>query len=74
MIVRRRKLPLALTADHPTCLLEVCPYVLKLTWLPINDLFWSAPDHLPGEFSTVPYLLRVCFPVVIHPKNIIENP
>ena len=55
-------------------MLEVCPYVVKVTRLRIDDLFSPTCTHLQGAFSITSSRHRRCFPVVMQPKNNIQNP
>jgi hypothetical protein len=74
LIVRRRKVDLALPADPAIYLLEVCPYVPKVTRLRIDDLFSPTCTHLQATFSITSSRHRRCFQVVMQPKNNIQNP
>jgi hypothetical protein len=74
LIVRRRKVTLALPADPAIYWLEVCPALLKVMRLRIDDLFSPTCGHLQGAFSITSSRHRRCFPVIMQPKNIIENP
>jgi hypothetical protein len=74
LIVHKPKVDLALSAAPSTYLLEVYPDVLKVTRLRIDDLFSPTCVHLQGAFSIASSHHRRCFPVVMQPKNIIENP
>jgi hypothetical protein len=74
LIVRRPKVALALTADPSTYLLDVCPYVLKVTCLRIDDLLWPTNVYLQDALSTAPPPRIAYFPLIMRPKNIIENP
>jgi hypothetical protein len=55
-------------------MLEVCPYVLKVTRLRIDDLFSPTCTHLQGAFSITSSRHRRYFPIVMQPKNNIQNP
>jgi hypothetical protein len=74
LIVPDLQLALAHTACPSTQLLKVCPHVLKVTGLRIDDLLWSSTVHPKSEFSTASFPRIGYFPFFLHPTNTIENP
>ena len=74
MIVPSHQLAFTLTAWLSTQLLKVCPHVLKVTRLRIDDLLRPATLHPKSEFSTASFPRIGYFPFFLHPTNTIENP
>ena len=64
LIVRRRTVPLAISADLSTHLLEVCLDVRKNISLPLEDSL--LPDLPPGPTDLFARLLS-SIPVLLHP-------
>jgi hypothetical protein len=73
LTVPSHQLAFTLTAWLSTQLLEVCPYVRKVTGLRIDGLSWLATVHPKSEFSTASFPCRGCFPLFLDPRNTIEN-
>jgi hypothetical protein len=73
LIARRRKTPLAITADLSICLVKVCPDVPKEMGLRIEDSLSPTSAHAQEAFSTFSDLQHPHFSVALSPKNRIEN-
>ena len=73
LIVRRRRTPLAISADRSIHPLEVCPGALKVLSLHIDDSLWPTPAHHQRLFSALSDLRYPRLSVALQHKNSIEN-
>src|SRR5215470_6321735 len=73
LIVRRRRTPLAISADLSIHPLEVCPGALKALSLRIGDSFWPASADHQCVFSALSDLRYRRFSVALNTKTAIEN-
>jgi hypothetical protein len=73
LIVRRRRTPLAISTDRSIHPLEVCPAVLKVLSLHIDDSLWPTSAHHQCVFSALSDLRNPRFSVALQHKNGIEN-
>ena len=74
MTVRSKKIPLAITTDPSTYLLEVCSYVVKVTSLSLDDSLWACPGDLIEIHLLLPIPHVRCFSVALPHQNTIEYP
>jgi len=73
LIVRRRRTPLAISADRSIHPLEVCPGTLKVLSLHIDDSLWPTSAHHRRLFSALSDLQYPRLSVALQHKNSIEN-